>query len=396
MAKRGNTVWDFGNLGVDLYQTRQIKKMHSDMEDATNTIQMQILEMQMAQHMESNKKQMMVEFRKLVLEIEEELVRIRQAFSKYPAHSAISFDLLCQMLAESPLSSEFFEEFHDIERTKLVERKLAETGVWINSRMTSSIEDNKLNILKYTTEEPNLVAAIELALEREDIEMQRNKTQSNLIDFEAEWEQSQPEWEKKQIEISERKAKLSTTAKYSILTGVGLTIPGILLSLSGLPIASEAHLEDYVSYVLFASFIPPILMWLQFSSSPILSKSDPLVILSNSISSYEIRLAELDQKLSSPVPNFDGLKTSAELTQLKSEWLNFVDRNSPQKNEYVSEIAKPVAPPINSFEGPPRSPSISLNGQMDENNKEWIEYPSGSDRWHYRFGKGTEWTLWRD
>ena len=56
-----------------------------------------IWRMQMAQHMESNKKQMMVEFRKLVLKIEEELVRIRQAFSKYPVHSAISFDLLCHL-----------------------------------------------------------------------------------------------------------------------------------------------------------------------------------------------------------------------------------------------------------------------------------------------------------
>jgi hypothetical protein len=34
MAKRGPTVWDIGNLCVDLYQTRQIKNIHSDMEDA--------------------------------------------------------------------------------------------------------------------------------------------------------------------------------------------------------------------------------------------------------------------------------------------------------------------------------------------------------------------------
>tara|TARA_B100001175_G_C19506796_1_gene641350 strand:- start:2167 stop:3354 length:1188 start_codon:yes stop_codon:yes gene_type:complete len=395
MTKRGPTGWDIANLGVDIYQTRKISQLRKEISESNEVIQMQMLEMQMAQQMESNKKQMMVEFRKLVLEIEEELLRIRRFFTKYPAHSAISFDLLSQMLAESPLSSEFFEEFHDIERTKVMEQNLAETRVWIESRMTSSIEDTKLNILKYTTEEPNLVAAIELALEREDFEMQRNQNQSNLINLNAKWEQSQPEWEMKKIKIRERKTKLSSTAKYSILSGAGLVI--LILSLSAVYLRiPESQLEDYVSYVFYASWIPPIFMWLQFSSSPILSKKDPLVILRNSISSCEIRLAELDQILSSPAPNFDGKKTSAELTQLKSEWLSFVDKNSPKSEEYAAASTPPSSAPKHLFEGPPRTPSVSLKGQIDENGREWIEYPPGSDRWHYRLMSRGEWMQWRD
>jgi hypothetical protein len=395
MAKQGPTGWDIANLGVDLYQTRQIKKMHTDMEEATNIIQMQMLEMQMAQDREANKKQMMVEFRKLVLEIEEEIARIRQAFPKYPAHSAISFDLLSQMFAESPLSSDFFEEFQDIERTKAMEQNLADTRVWIDSRLTPSIADTKQKMLQYATEEPNLVAVIETAVEREDLESQRNQTQSNLIDLQAKWEQSQPEWEEKQIEIGERKAKLSKTAKYSILSGAGLAI--LLLSLSALFLRiPEAQLEEYVSYILYASWGFPLLMWYYYRSSPILSKNNPLVLLRDSIASGKIKLAELDQMLSTPMPNFDGRTTSDEMTHLLSERWVFVDKNSPQPDEYSAASAQPLSPPTHPFEGPPRTPSVTLKGQVDEHGREWIEYPPGSDRWHYRQMRGGEWTQWRD
>ena len=127
-----------------------------------------------------------------------------------------------------------------------------------------------------------------------------------------------------------------------------------------------------------------------------MSKKYPLVILRNSISSCEIRLAELDQILSSPAPNFDGKKTSAELTQLKSEWLSFVDKNSPKSEEYAAASTPPSSAPKHLFDGPPRTPSVSLKGQIDENGREWIEYPPGSDRWHYRLMSRGEWMQWRD
>jgi len=76
--------------------------------------------------------------------------------------------------------------------------------------------------------------------------------------------------------------------------------------------------------------------------------------------------------------------------------LDFVDKNSPQPNEYSVASAQSPSPPKHPFEGPPRSPSVALTGQMDEHGREWIEYPPGSDRWHYRQIRGGEWTQWRD
>lgn len=394
MAKQGPTGWDIANLGVDLYQTRQIKKMHKDMEEATNTIQLQMFEMKMAQEMEAMKKDAIIEFRKLVLVIEEELGRIRRAFSKYPAHSVFSFDILNQMINEANLDSDFFEEFQDIERAKAMEKSIVQTKNWIDSRMTPSIAGIKEKMMRYATEEPELTVAIEVAQGREELQSIRKQTRENIVDSQAKWEKSQPEWEEKQTEIESRRAKLSQTAKNSILLGIGLGV--LLLSLNALLIRlPEAELQQYFSYILYGSWAFPLLMWLNFSANPVIPRDDPLILLRDSIGSEEARLVELDDKLSDPPPNIDGRTTAAELIQLKAEWLGFVDKNSPRPDEAFETSLQPESPPPHPIEGPPGGPSTALTGQVDEHGREWIEYPPGSDRWHYRQTRGGGWTRWR-
>jgi len=394
MGKGGPTVVDIANLGVDLYQTRQIKKMHLDMEEATTTIQIQMLQMQMAQEEEAKKKSLIIESRKLVLEIENEIGRIRRAFLKYPAHSSLTFDMLYHMIEESPLNTDLFEEFVDIERSRAMEHNVVETKAWIDSRTTPSIVDIKQKILRYSTEEPDLVAAIEMAAEREDWQSQREQTQTNIVDLQAKWEGARPEWEEKQAEIEVRKGKLSQTAKFSILSGVGLAIA--LISLSALFLrVPEAELETYVSYILYASWGYPLLMWLNLSANPIIPKNDPLILLRDSIASQEIQLSELDEMLADSPPAFDDRSTSAELTQLKVEWLDFVDKNSPRPNEFFEDPLKAATSTSKFTAGPPRVPAASLSGDEVGEGQEWIEYPPTSDRWFYRQSKGEDWIRWR-
>ena len=63
-----------------------------------------------------------------ILDIEDELDRIEAAFPYYPAHSSLTFDILENMFEESGLESNVFEEIHDIERFRKVQKHIIETN----------------------------------------------------------------------------------------------------------------------------------------------------------------------------------------------------------------------------------------------------------------------------
>ena len=227
------------------------------------------------------------------------------------------------------------------------------------------------------------------------MELDSQKIRSELFESKAKWENSKPEWEKMQLEIKERREKFSNIAKISIFAGLVLVLSLLSMSAVFLQIP-EAKLEQYLSYIIYSSWGLPLLVWLRFSSSPILSKNNSLVQLKNSISSNEAKLTLFEEILSKPLPIFDGRTKSKELINLQSEWLDFVDKNSPRPDENFKTATHPKSPPKHLFEGPPRTPSIGLTGQKDEHGREWIEYPPGSDKWHFRDIRGSQWTRWRD
>jgi len=323
MAKRGGpTGWDIANLGVDLYQSRQISKMHKDMEDMGSAIQMQVLSMQMAQEQEAAKKALIINARKLVLEIEDQIGELRGGFEAYPANTSVLFDMLLNMIEESPLGPDLFEEFQDIERYRSMRKEVTEFGNWVESEMNDEDRGVKDAMIKYATDEKNLSKAIEIAHKRE----------AAIKDFEESserWDASQSEWGEKVSEDEERRASIRKTATIAIPSGIVLASLIMVAGSMGVAIPAD-QAETYFTYVLYLSWAIPLLHFASYSANPVIPSDDPLRLLRDSLPGKESLVSDLDSRFE-PVPSrYDGRSTASELEGLSAERLSFVDKHSPK------------------------------------------------------------------
>ena len=320
---------DIANLGIDIYQSRQISNMHKEMGEMGNSIQMQILSMQMAQESEASKKKLIIEARKMVLEIEDQVEGLRQEFDAYPANTSIQFDILLNMIEQSPLGDDLFEEFQDIERYRATLKIVADFGNWLESEMSDENQEIKKNILDYVNEEEDLVKAISVAKKRKKLAEDREEALNDFEKTSEKWDASQSDWDEKEAEIEDRKVSLQKTAKIAIPAGLVLACLILVINSLGIAISTNQS-KDIFNLVLYISWAIPLLQFLKYLGNPVIPSDDPLRILRDSLPAKESLISKMDSKLLNLVPlKFEGRDTVSELEILLAERLKFVDKHSP-------------------------------------------------------------------
>ena len=398
---RDTSLWDVANAGMNAYNARQTSKLRKEMAEQNAMLHSELEQMRMSQELERMKKEMIIQSRNLILDLEDELNRIEAAFPKYPAHSSLTFDLLENMFESSGIESNLFEEIHDIERFRHVQKRVVETSATVSKLAPKDVEV-KANLIRYTTEEEELQGAIRLAIQVEDttIELEENSTK---------WKKSQDEWNSLMDQVDERREKFNTTVMWMTLfglLGIGAAYAVMTLTTDML----DSAVQEWLWYLFGGLAIIILLFSGHHKSNPIVGERHPLRLLRDSIPELREKMDRLNSKFGG-IPNvYDGISTSEGLKNLHTSWLQFVDEHSPEEGEVFETLIvekevqsepvlkpEPAGPPKKNVpRGPPKKrPPADMKGEVGDDGFEWLEYPEDSDKWFYRESDDQPWDNWR-
>ena len=319
-SDRKSSAIDFANFGVNLYQTRKISNLQREMEDMGASLSLQVHSLQMAQEAEAARKALIVQCRKLVLDIEDEIGTLSGLLQSYPAKTSIVYDLMASMLEESALGPDVFEEFVDIERYRSMMSEFIEFGNQIESHLTEEDRVTKTTMVAYANDEENLSKAIEVAKKAE-------KAAKDLAESTEAQESSEPEWEELKRLDGIKRAGVRKTALASIFAGIAVAGAITVLGASGLALTPEQS-EASSPYALYISWGIALISYASMSANPIIPSDHPLKVLRDSLPEKRRKAERLDADLSDLVTQYD-VRTSVELEALEATRLAFVEKHSP-------------------------------------------------------------------
>jgi len=329
MSRRDISLFDVANAGMNAYNMRQTSKLRNEMAEQNAMMQYELEQMRMAQELEAMKKQMIIQARNLILEVEEEINRIEVASKYYPAHSSLSMDILENMLQGSGIESNMFEEIHDIERFRNMQKHLMGVSSRVSKLSPADVEI-KANLLRYTTEDDELSEAIDLTATRE----------ATIVDYNeksARWEQSMGDW------ASLEKRERERDSKYNKMTGItvviGIIITGLLyFALTELSTMELEQIEGVVG-LSACVFGIAVLILIQIKGARRVIRSDnPLKLLKENVEELTEKMSYLDEQYASIPALYGGLSTSDELSQLYAKWMAYVDQHSPTDGEVFDPV----------------------------------------------------------
>ena len=379
---------DFANFGANVYQARQTAKIARAQEEQNEILQAELGMIRFQQELAAIKKEQLIAGRNLILTLDEELERISQAYDYYPSHSSFMFDLLEGTFEESGLTASVFEEINDIDRFNKLTRNIRNTKRRV-SNLTHEQLEIKNNLHKYSVEEGDLVDAIDLA---KDIEI----TSKELTALTEEWDNSQDEWASLNQKNDLRRQKNKSTYNLFLLVSV-FSVAVCYITTAMVLGMNNQEITQYCSITCVIAWVYPIGLGIVSALNPILPPNHRLCVLQQQIFTLKKELEKLEFEFKDIPERFDGLTNSADLEELRTYWLDYVDHHSPneldvfENNEDVFERA-PTTP-----KGPPiPKPNRNISGEFDDEGYEWIEYPSDSGNWFYREENNAEWQIWRD
>jgi hypothetical protein len=257
----------------------------------------------------------------------------------------------------------------------------------------------KANLIRYTTEEEELVEAIQLTetLEATSVEFEENS---------AKWEEAQPEWESLQQQTKDRRSKFSKMGAFVLIFGL-IAIGAAYAVMVMVTDLLNSEIEEYMLYSFGGLGGILLLIISAHGANPIIGNDHPLKLLKESIPVLEEKLGYLNEKYESVPHLYDGRTTSGQLHELHTSWLQYVDQHSPLEGEqyedppaaepieYASVLQSPSGPP--KPRGPPaKHPSIDMMGSVSDDGYEWIEFPESSDKWFYRASSDQPWDEWTE
>ena len=345
MSRRDVSLFDVANAGMNAYNMHQTSKLRSEMAEQNAMMQFELEQMRMAQELEAMKKQMIIQARNLILEVEEEIDRIDVASSHYPAHSSLSMDILENMLQEAGIESNMFEEIHDIERFRNMQKHMMEVSSKV-SRLDANNLEIKANLFRYSTEDDELSEAIELTEVRE----------TTMVDYDeksARWQNSQHDWASLEKQEKERNTKYNNMLVITTILGIIVT-GAIFFGLSELSSMEKEEIEGAagISGCIFG-FALLTTFWIK-DAYPVIKADNPLKLLKENVSELEEKLGYLNSKYES-IPNlYGGLTTSGELRGLYANWMAYVDQHSPTAGEQY------ISPPVGETSQTPTGDIDSL------------------------------------
>jgi len=400
MARPQSSLMDYANFGANVYQSRQTGKLARATE-AQNTM---IEQMQMQQQIELMHKELIISARKVLIEVGDIIEILQAAFEKYPAHTAISVEMIGEML--EPISADLFEELADLERQREISKALENIKLKVSKLPAEqiAIRDKMIHIV---THQDELGADILTAKTNEE----------NLVRLEQlkiEWENGQPEWQQLQLESSVRVKEVKKVGLWYFIAS--LFILPIIFVISSI---YRQNIEDdvimHVGFTWIALSVYPLARLLGLFTIPI----HPLRIIKNEIWLLECALLDLDETNATFESKYEGESISEKMLELQASWNEYLDHYTPDEDEDFSESeesnsdsqrniattsvsdrgsevdAVPNAWGERGPRSPPRnSPPQDLNGQTDDDGYEWLEYPIHSEKWWYRDVAESEWKRW--
>lgn len=402
MSRPQSSLMDYANFGTNVYQSRQTAKLAKAAE-AQNAL---IEQMQMQQQLEMMKKELIITARKVLIEAGDLVENLNLAFEKYPAHTAISIEMVDDML--EPLTSDLFEEIADIERHRTVEKSIAKLKRKVDNLSSEEIEIRE-KMIHIMTHGDQLTLDIETAKINEE-------NQVKLSELKPQWEESQDEWIKLEHESlvrvkSTKKVGLLYFLSSIFLLPVTFGISSIVLQLP------EDDVMVAVVTILLALSAWPLINVYKLYNYPM----HPLKHLKDEIWLLEYGLLDLDQTNERFASNYEGDCTSDKMVELQKYWNEYIDYYTPDEDEDFSEYEpqkvrksqtlfsatkKAVSSGTEKVKdvweksgpkSPPRnSPPEDMNGQVDNDGYEWLEYPVHSEKWWYREPSNSNWERWEE